>query len=164
MVTGGLGAGKTSVAVEVGEMLEAREEPVSVIDLDQLCWTSPATWSPLTVDDVLHGSLAALLPVHAAAGVHRLVLPRLLRTREEVEAVRVTIGPVSMLVVELTAPPDVRAQRLHRRDSGAVLGGHLTEVDTLVPDDGVADVRLPTDGRGVRDVAREVVRLWDAAT
>ncbi len=164
VVTGGLGAGKTSVAVEVGEVLDARGEPVSVVDLDQLCWTSPAGSSSLTVDDVLHGSLAALLPVHAAAGVHRLVLPRLLRTAAQVGALREVIGPASMLVVELTATAEARTERLRRRDSGAVLDGHLTEVGTLLPDDGAADVRLATDGLAVRDVALEVVRLWDAAT
>lgn len=163
VLTGGLGSGKTSVAVEVGEVLEARGEPVSVVDLDQLCWISPATWSPLTVDDVLLGSLAALLPVHAGAGVHRLVLPRLLRTTTEVDALRGVVGPVSLLVVELTATADTRAERLRRRDSGGVLDGHLVEVASLLPDDGVAAARLETGGRGVREVAAEVVRLWDDA-
>lgn len=162
LLTGGLGAGKTTVAVEVGEILSGLGTPVSVVDLDQLCWTAPAPWSGMAVDDVLTGSLAAILPVHAAAGVQRLVLPRLVRTKDEVEQLRSTLAPASLLVVELTAPEGVRAERLRGRDSGRTLAEHLDEVADLVPEPGVAEHRVATEGRSVEDVADEVVRLWGA--
>lgn len=162
LLTGGLGAGKTAVAIEVGEILSGLGTPVSVVDLDQLCWTAPAAWSGMAVDDVLTGSLAAILPVHAAAGVQHLVLPRLVRTEAEVEQIRRTVEPTSLLVVELTAPAAVRADRLRGRDSGRTLAEHVDEVADLIPEDGVAAHRVATEGRTVEDVADAVVHLWGA--
>lgn len=161
VVTGGLAAGKTSVAVEVGELVSARGEPVSVVDLDQLCWTTPAPWTGRTVGDVLHGSLTAVLPVHASAGVHLLVLPRLLRGRADLAHVVDAVRPASLLVVEVAAPDDVRAARLLARDAGSTLEGHLDEVAAMRPETGLADVVVRSDGRTVADVAREVLELWD---
>lgn len=160
LLTGGLGAGKTSVAVEVGEILSGLGTPVSVVDLDQLCWTAPAPWSGMAVEDVLAGSLAAILPVHAAAGVQHLVLPRLVRTRDEVARLRGTLLPASLLVVELTAPEPVRAARLRGRDGGRTLAEHLEEVAELMPEPGVADQVVPTEDRAVEDIAAQVVGLW----
>jgi cellulose biosynthesis protein BcsQ len=162
LLTGGLGAGKTTVAVEVGEILSGLGTPVSVVDLDQLCWTAPAAWSGMAVDDVLAGSLAAILPVHAAAGVQRLVLPRLVRTEDEVEQIRATVQPTSLLVVELAAPEEVRADRLRSRDAGRTLAEHLEELADLVPEQGVADHVVEAGGRSVDAIADEVVRLWGA--
>jgi len=163
VLTGGLGAGKTSVAVEVGEILSSLGTPVSVVDLDQLCWTAPAPWSGVAVDEVLAGSLAAILPVHAAAGVQRLVLPRLVRTPAEVEQLRASIGPASLVVVELTASETEREARVRSRDTGRTLADHLEEIADLVPEAGVADQVVATDGRAVEDVAADVVRIWGLA-
>lgn len=160
VLTGGLGAGKTTVAVEVGEILSGLGTPVSVVDLDQLCWTAPAAWSGMAVDDVLLGSLAAMLPVHAAAGVERLVLPRLVRTRTELQSLREVLGHGSLVVVELTASEEQRAERLGARDSGRNLAEHLDEIVLMLPDADVADHRVSTEGREVEEVAAEVLGLW----
>ena len=162
VLTGGLGAGKTSVGVEVGEILSALGTPVSVVDLDQLCWTAPAAWSGMAVDDVLFGALAAILPVHAAAGVQHLVLPRLVRSRAELAHLRAALGEASVVVVELTAKESTRAERLRGRDSGSTLDEHLDEVGSLLPEPDVADHVLVTDGLSVEQAAAEVVRLWDS--
>ena len=41
LLTGPLGSGKTSVALEVGELLGSAGVPHAVIDLDWLCWAGP---------------------------------------------------------------------------------------------------------------------------
>lgn len=163
VLTGGIGSGKTTVAVEVGEILSGDAIPVSVVDLDQLCWTAPAPWSGMAVDDVLLGSLAAILPVHASAGVQRLVLPRLVQTRDEVEQLRGTVGARTLLVVEVTASAAEREARIRGRDAGRTLEEHLGELEALLPEDGAADLRVATDGRTVESVAAEVVDLWTAS-
>lgn len=163
LVTGGLGAGKTSVAVELGELLAARGTSSSVIDLDQLCWTTPDPASGVGVIDVLAASLRAVLPVHEEAGVHRFVLPRLLRDAADVQAVADAVAPARVVVVLLTADARERERRLLRRDSASTLEGHLDDVERLLPDPATADIAVATDGRTVADVAAEVLTRWDAA-
>ena len=164
LVTGGVGAGKTSTAVEIGALLDARGEASSVIDLDQLCWITPAPGSGMSVSDVLHASLAAMLPVHVAAGARRLVLARLLLGEDDVSGLRGVLGDADVRVVELVAPDSVRAARVAGRDAGTVLAGHLEEIGSLVPAAGLADHVIATDGRSVAEVAAEALSWWDAGS
>jgi len=164
LLTGGVGTGKTTTAVEIGALLDARAEPSSVIDLDQLCWITPDERSGMGVPDVLHASLAAILPVHLRAGVRRLVLPRLLLAPADVDSLRVVLAGWEAVVVELTATDTTRAARIAGRDSGSTLAGHLDELGALVPSAGLADHAVATDGRDVQEVAAEVLRWWDAAS
>lgn len=164
LVTGGVGAGKTSTAVEIGALLDARGEASSVIDLDQLCWITPAPGSGMSVSDVLHASLAAMLPVHVAAGARRLVLARLLLGEDDVDGLRGVLGGADVRVVELVAPDSVRAARIAGRDAGTVLAGHLEEIGSLVPAAGLADHVIATDGRSVAEVAAEALSWWDAGS
>src|SRR5437764_11841947 len=76
LLTGGLGAGKTSVAIEVGEALESQHAAFAVVDLDWLCWA----WSPSLHDDALHtllcDNLRAVVPNMLGRGVRHVVLAR----------------------------------------------------------------------------------------
>jgi len=42
LITGLFGTGKSSLAVEIADILEKRGVPYAVIDLDWLCWATPA--------------------------------------------------------------------------------------------------------------------------
>jgi adenylylsulfate kinase len=131
LLTGTVGAGKTSVAVEIGERLEAAGLPYSVIDLDWLCWISPAPAGGRSVHDVLIEALAAVWPVHRAAGVQRLILARGLRDGAEIDSVRAAVPDVDLQVVQLVVDHDVVRRRLRERDTGAQLAQHLELLETL---------------------------------
>src|SRR5437764_15300654 len=76
LLTGGLGTGKTSVAIEVGEALESLHAAYTVVDLDWLC----SAWSPSLQEDDLHtllcDNLRAVLPTMLARDVWHVVLAR----------------------------------------------------------------------------------------
>jgi hypothetical protein len=133
LLTGTVGAGKTSVAVEIGERLEAAGVPYSAIDLDWLCWISPAAERHRSVHDVLLEALGAVWPVHRAAGVQRLIMARGLRTPAEIDGVRAAVPDVDVQVVRLAVDHEVVRRRLHERDTGAQLAQHLELLEQLDP-------------------------------
>lgn len=143
LLTGTVGSGKTSVAIEIGERLEVAGVPYSAIDLDWLCWISPAPDHGRSVHDVLVESLAAVWPAHRAAGVQRVILARGMRDADEIDRVRAAVPDVDLEVVQLSVDHELIRRRLRERDSGAQLAQHLELLEDLDPG------RLP----GVREVS-----------
>jgi hypothetical protein len=133
LLTGTVGSGKTSVAIEIGERLEAAGVPYSAIDLDWLCWLSPAPNGGRSVHDVLLEALEAIWPVHRAAGVQRLILARGLRNSAEIDSVRAALPGVNLQVVLLSVDHNVIRHRLGKRDTGAQLAQHLELLEELDP-------------------------------
>jgi RimJ/RimL family protein N-acetyltransferase len=158
LITGLFGTGKSSVAVEIADILEKRGLPYAVVDLDWLCWGSAGG-----VEGAEHRMmLANLAPVVANyldAGVRSFVLARSLRTDEELATLRSSL-PMALRVVELVVPFDEIERRLgsdvtagraddlrDAREGRAV--GHRT---------GFGDLSVEND-RPLREVADEIVRV-----
>ena len=158
LLTGMVGTGKTTIAVELGELLDEREVPHAVIDLDWLAWLRPADGSRVTHEQVLTENLRAIWPTFRRAGVDRFVLARYLRGHAEVESMRSALSGVELFVVALSAPRDVLEERLRRRDTGAQLAEHLEAIcaaDALV-EGGGADCGVESHGRPAREIAVEI--------
>lgn len=148
LVTGTVGAGKTSVLTEIGDLLAAREEPYAIIDLDWLAWFRPAAGSGVTVGQALHENLRHVSATFRAAGVERLALARAVRHGDEVDAIREAIGVRELTVARLVASPAVVEERLRRRDAGAQLAEHLAEAASFARDAeeaGIGDFVIATD-------------------
>ena len=80
LLTGTMGSGKTAVTIAIGELLELREQPYALVDLDWLGWVEPARASLLTQRSVLAENLRLIWPTFREAGVERLVLRATSRT------------------------------------------------------------------------------------
>jgi hypothetical protein len=118
LVTGLFGAGKSSVAIEMADVLEKREVPYAVVDLDGLCWG----WAGGAEGSEHRMMLANLVPVVAnylEAGVGYFIFARSIRTSAELESLRSALS-MSLAVVELIVPfseierrlaPDITAAR-----------------------------------------------------
>ncbi|WP_147269093.1 hypothetical protein [Sphaerisporangium album] len=156
LLTGGLGSGKTTVAIAVGELLG--DTPHAVVDLDWLCWCAGAA-----VHEMLTANLRAVAATYAAAGVRRLVLARALLEPAHLDAVRRGLPGAALTVVRLTVSADTARARLRVRDRGTTLDGHLAEVEEFqrsVDQAALEDAVVHNDGRPVDDVARDVLTLW----
>ena len=138
-----MGSGKTVVTIAIGDLLEQREQPYALVDLDWLGWVDPAPFSLLTQRAVLTENLRLIWPTFREAGVERLVLARYVEDRAQLDAFRAALPGVQLAVVRLVASPAVIERRLRARDTGAQLAEHLAET---------AAVRGP--GRGQRPRGR----------
>jgi len=160
LVTGGLASGKTSVAIEIGELLEQARIPFAVVDLDWLCWA----WSPSLAADGVHtlmcDNLRALLPNLREQGIRRLVLARAVLSTSGMAQLQESVAPTPLRVVRLTATEEHAVARLRARDSGQRLAAHLARraafadlVTAAAADTPVVD----TSDRAAADVAAEIV-------
>ena len=161
LLTGPVGSGKTAVAMELGELLAARGLPTAVIDLDWLGWFHPGSGDGADPDELIVDNLQAIWPQFRAAGARVLVLARALTKADRVEALRNALPDVEMAVVLVAAPPGSIAERLGRRDHGAVLQEHLEESRRMageLEDAGLEDFRVDNDDSSAASAAREVLR------
>jgi hypothetical protein len=155
LLTGGLGVGKSAVAIEAHAVLSEHGVPNALLDLDHLAWASPDRGSGETIESLLLANLRALRPQFERAGIRRFLLTRAVGGSADVEAVRTAFG-LPLAVVRLTAPRAVAEARLRVRDVGAELRSNLAELDAFAAGAG-EDFELANDGRPIRAVALELL-------
>lgn len=155
LLTGTLGAGKTTVAIEIGEVLTEHATPHAVIDLDWLCWAGP-DFDSETIHALLRDNLAMVAQRFRRNGIGSFVLARGLLDPSHREAVRAAMPEVDLRVVRLDASAATLRQRLTARDSGANLDTHLSELagfTELVERARVEDAVVRNDFGPIREVA-----------
>ena len=156
LITGLFGTGKSSVAIEMADVLEKRGLPYAVIDLDWLCWG----WAGGTEGSEHRMMLANLVPVVAnylEAGVRYFVLARSIRTGAELESLRSTLS-MPLAVVELIVPFSEIERRL-APEITAARQDDLRDAETwLATGEGVrlGDISVLND-RSVRTVASDIL-------
>ncbi|GAA0315293.1 zeta toxin family protein [Kineococcus aurantiacus] len=169
LLTGTVGAGKTTTARALGDLLRADGVPHAVVDLDALreAWPSPP-------DDPFHErlALANLRDVarnHLAAGARRLVVAGVLEDPAH-RALHADAVGVPLTVCRLRPALDVVAGRLRGRHAGDPEGlrWHLHrsgELDAVLHRAGIGDVVVDVGADDApADVARAVLRAVHALT
>lgn len=160
LVTGPLGSGKTSVAAEVGFLLEVAEIPNAVVDLDWLAWVGPGI-SDERWRAVLHDNLRAVLDRFRVEGISRFLLAGTVRSGAELAALAHAVAPAVLTVVRLDVPTDLAAARIRgRAPVDSLQTAHdlseqteLWTASTLLEADAVVD----NGDRSLAEVAAEVV-------
>ncbi|MBC2876243.1 MULTISPECIES: nucleoside/nucleotide kinase family protein [Streptomyces] len=162
LIGGRSGVGKSTVGWEVSALLEEAGVPHCVLDGDYLGHVSPAPPDDPHRAALTERNLAAVWANFAALGHRRLVYTNTASVLED-GLFRRALGGGSLRLVRvlLTASDETAAARLARRESGAQLTTHIRRshaaarrLDAEAPAD---TVRVATDGRRVREIAREVV-------
>ena len=147
------GVGKTSVAIELGRLMDDAGVVNAVIDLDWLCWVGPGITGP-DLMRLLAANLRSVAGVYRAAGVGTLVLARSVGTSQEVDAIRAAVGG-ALVALRLSVPTDLLRQRLADRPLDRDSHGEAGD------DAGPPRLHLPTvrnHGRDARGTAAEVAR------
>lgn len=160
LLTGTVGVGKSTVLMEIGDALDADDEPYALLDLDWLAWVQPADDAPVSVQQILVENLAHASRTFRRAGVRRFVMARAVDAAD-VAGIRSALGSsVRLLVVQLTAAPQVVAQRLRGRDRGERLAEHLEQANAFaarIEPAQLGVVAVATDHGDVAAVAQEVL-------
>lgn len=160
LLTGTVGAGKTTTAYALGELLAEREVPHAVIDLDEIrrMWPAPA-------EDPFHAALELenlrdLAANYRRAGARRLVLAGVLEGRGAKERLVDAVGEelvVCRLRVDLE---QVHGRLLARHEPGRQRDWHLHrsgELDAILDAEDAADVTVAVAGEVPQEVAGRVL-------
>jgi adenylylsulfate kinase len=162
LITGTVGAGKTSAAEMLGDLLSAAGVPNAVIDLDWLrrSWPSPAG------DRFnLAMELRNLRPVarnYLDAGAVRIVLAGVIETHVDRDRYQDALGvPLSVCRLRVDLPV-VRARLACRHEGeGAALQWHLDrseELDTVLEAAGIEDFTVRASDLSISLAAAAVIR------
>ncbi|MFI9386630.1 zeta toxin family protein [Kutzneria sp. NPDC052558] len=160
---GSPGAGKTTVARAVSEMLREADVAHGVIDLDEISLVHPSPGRSFAREN-----LKVLWPRYAAVPGLRLVLPSVIADEEELVLLREALPGGKVVVCELTAPQDVLKARVTEREPNDWWREGLRRwVDVYHGRSDLARIRdflVSTHEKAVEDAAREVIAKWEGAT
>ena len=157
LICGAYGTGKSSVAAEIAELLEARDAPYAAIDLDWLMWANVADAHGEAGNRLMLANLAPMIGNYRAAGLTRFVLAGLLTSVDERERLRDALG-MPLRVVRLT----VSFAEIERRLASDPTSGRRDDLEHArqqVADEvgaGLEELAVAND-RPIADVATEII-------
>ena len=124
IVSGPIGAGKTSVAFECLEVLEEQGIAAAMVDAE-LVYFHPAPADDPMKERVAQAALAALWPHYAAQGIEHLLLSRVIEKPSHLELVHRAVPEARIQVAWLDVQVERIAERLRAREIGSALDWHL---------------------------------------
>jgi adenylylsulfate kinase len=157
VITGSMGAGKTTVMAEASDLLTASDIVHAAIDLDALGIRHAPD---ATAHHIEYRNLVAVWRNYADAGITRLLIAEAIERREELELLQQAIPGSQLLICRLTASVETMQQRVRTREPGALqeaFVARVTELEALLDEAKVEDFSLDNSDRAVTDVAREML-------
>lgn len=160
VVTGPPGVGKTSVAEEMYDHLAAYDLPHAVIDLDALCLSYPFAPGDEFNNRMALANLRDVWRNYAAAGAERLILVRVVESRDYLDELAGVLPGAAFTVCRLTASTGTLRDRLAQRERGSAFDKLFRRAEYLaayLAEHDVADLTVATDGATVPDLARTIL-------
>ena len=163
LLSGTVGAGKTTTAHALSDLERELGRRHAVIDLDQVRLLVPSPPDDPFQHEVELANLRDLARNYRSAGARRLILAGVVEDAAEIPRYRDALGGSGLLLCRLTVDADVARERLLRRhlDEPDALAWHLdraVELATLLDEMSFEDVRIDTSERSPADVAAQVRR------
>jgi len=160
IVSGPVGAGKTSVGHELGERLCAQKTAHTFVDLDALAQTHPRPdGDPFGSKLALH-NLTAVWENGRIAGAKLLIVSRVVETFGDVRDIERAVSLSPAFVCQLRASEETLIDRIARREIGSGLERHkqrAVELARSLSASGPADVTVNTDHRYLSDIAEDIL-------
>ena len=158
IITGTMGAGKTTVLAEASDILALRQIAHAAIDLDALglAHLQAATCN----DGVMYNNLRSVCENYAALGVQRFLLARAIEDRAQLERCRDIIPATNMVVCRLTASIEAMKRRIEMRESGVSQREYIarvTKLNVILDRARLEDFTVSNENRSLSDVALEML-------
>jgi hypothetical protein len=158
IITGSMGAGKTSVLAEASDILALRHIVHAAIDLDALGLAHLP--SANGNDGAMYRNLKSVCENYASLGVTRILLARAMEDRAELELCRGVVTAANTQVCRLTAGIHTMQQRVKMRESGVLQREYVNRVailDAILDRAQLEDFAVINANRPLSDVAQEML-------
>jgi hypothetical protein len=158
IITGTMGAGKTSVLAEASDILALRHITHAAIDLDALglAHLPPGVGN----DGVMYRNLQSVCKNYASLGVRRLLLARAVEGRAELELCRGVVSATNTVACRLTANIETMEQRVRTRESGVSQREYVARVaklNVILDRARLEDFTISSENRSLTEVAEELL-------
>ena len=160
VISGPVGAGKTTVGNEVSTSLERRRVAHTFIDLDTLAETYPRPPGDRFGNRLALLNLQDVWANCVAAGSRNLIVARVVETPQDAEEIQRAVPGSRPIVCQLRASDETLIERVGTREVGSGRAWHEArslELAQSLRRSAPADFVVDTDGRSVLDIADEVV-------
>ncbi len=159
IISGSMGAGKTTVLSEASDLLAQADIPHAAIDPDWLAVMHPQ--QDAYGQRLAFANLAAVWPNYVAAGAERLIVAKVIENEHELDLYRIAVPGARPIVCRLTAPLTLMHERLRVREPGMFQDQALarsTELADVLERAAIEDFTVDNGpGRQVGEVALEVL-------
>jgi adenylylsulfate kinase len=157
-ISGSVGVGKSSVLVEMHDILEHARIPHACVERDALgySWPTQGRFN----EEVIERNLTSAVINFLDAGAERFVIAGVIETDADLEVYDRSIPNAKITVCRLTADLGLRRERIRMRERGAGLTWHLArtaELDLIMNSNKIEDFRVDNGDRPLREVALEVL-------
>lgn len=163
ILNGSPGSGKSTLAGAISEELRVTDISHAVIDLDEFAVVYPDNIA--SRNNLKWKNLAAVWPNYAELGDLKVVIPVLIDTKEDLEALREATPARSFTVCTLTASLDTLKDRVTKREPNEYwqnkLRGLVETYEQRSDEEKFADFQISTDDKNVEETAKEIVRHVD---
>jgi hypothetical protein len=157
IITGTMGAGKTSVLGESSDILALRGIAHAAINLDTLGLAHiPSQHS----DGVMYRNLQSVCENYSSLGVRRLLLARAIENSEELELCSRIVSATNTVICRLTASIEAMEQRVKQRESGVSRGEYIARVaklSTILDSARLENFTIANENRQLTEVAHELL-------
>lgn len=158
IITGTMGAGKTSVLGEASDILARRQIAHAAIDVDALGLAHVP--SGANNDAVMYDNLRSVCRNYTAVGVQRFLMARALEGRTQLELCRDSVSTENTVVCRLTASIAAMEQRVKIRETGVSQREYVARVaalNVILDHAQLEDFAVANEDRSLTEVALEVL-------
>jgi len=159
VITGNMGAGKTTILAEASDLLTGAGILHAAIDLDMLALGHMREDAR---SDLPYRNLSCVWQNYAAAGASRLLVADALESSRELRRIQAAIPSAAITVCRLDAKLETLRQRVAQREIGALRDTFVARVDqlqVLIKRAGLEAFTLMTDdGQSITDIALDMLR------
>ena len=163
IITGPVGAGKTSAAEAVYDLLSASKIPCAVIDFDWLTAAYPAPSDDRFNFRLGIKNLSSIIPNYLSLGIKLFIIPTVVESKEEIETFKELIEGTDIFVIRLTASPATLHKILDKREIGNLLDWHkkrAIELTHMFESKQLENIIIDTENKPIETIAREILLYW----
>jgi len=158
IITGSMGAGKSSVLAEASDLLAQRQIAHAAVDLDALGMAHLPFAAPS--DPLMYRNLASVVQNYGYSGIQRFLVARAIEDRAHLDLCRSMIPAAKTVVCRLAASMAAMQQRVRAREVGILQQEYVARVERLnaiLDHANLEDFVVINENRPLTDVAMEML-------